>query len=56
MDKKKLKLKDINIAVEKEETNRIKEEDYGYDFVPTLSNSLNIDEQKVKAKELEDIE
>ncbi len=48
MDKKKLKSKDINMAVEKEETNRIKQEDYGYDFIPTLDNSLNIDEQKVR--------
>ena len=44
------------MAVEKEETNRIKGEDYGYDFIPTLDNSLNIDEQKVKAKRLENIE
>lgn len=56
MDKKKLKSKDINITVEKEEINRIKGEDYGYDFIPTLDNSLNIDEQKVKAKRLENIE
>lgn len=56
MDKKKLKSKDINTAVEKEETNRIKQEDYGYDFISTLDNSLNIDEQKVKAKRLENIE
>ena len=45
------------MTVEKEETNRIKQqEDYGYDFIPTLDNSLNIDEQKVKAKRLENIE
>ncbi len=56
MDKKKLKLKETKQTVEKEETNRIKEEDYGYDFVPTLDNSLNIDEQKVNAKRLENIE
>lgn len=30
-------------------------EDYGYDFVPTLDGWLNIDEQREKTKELEDI-
>ena len=30
-------------------------EDYGYDFVPTLDEWLNIDEQREKAEELEDI-
>ena len=56
MDKNKLNIKKTNQTVEKEETNKIKQEDYGYDFVPTLSHSLNIDEQKVKAKRLENIE
>ena len=56
MDKKKIKSKDINITVEKEETNRIKQEDYGYDFIPTQDNSLNIDEQKVETHRLENIE
>ena len=32
------------------------EDMYGYDFVPELSHALNIDEQKEKAKELEDID
>lgn len=32
------------------------EDIYGYDFVPELANILNIDEQKEKAKELEDID
>ena len=36
-------------------TNR-SEDIYGYDFVPELSHALNIDEQKEKAKELEDID
>jgi len=36
-------------------TNR-SEDIYGYDFVPELANVLNIDEQKEKAKELEDID
>lgn len=30
-------------------------EDYGYDFVPILNEWVNIDEQKEKAKELEDM-
>ena len=30
-------------------------EEYGYDFVPHLNEWLNIDEQKEKTKELEDI-
>ena len=36
-------------------TNR-SEDIYGYDFVPALANVLNIDEQKEKARELEDID
>lgn len=32
------------------------EDIYGYDFVPELANVLNIDEQKEKAQELEDID
>lgn len=36
-------------------TNR-SEDIYGYDFVPELANVLNIDEQKEKAKELEDLD
>ena len=31
------------------------EDIYGYDFVPEIANILNIDEQKEKAQELEDI-
>lgn len=30
-------------------------EDYGYDFVPTLNEWVNIDEQRQRTKELEDI-
>lgn len=30
-------------------------EDYGYDFVPTVDEWLNIDEQKEKTEELEEI-
>ncbi len=62
MDNKDIKTKKNNKIVNEnklnknEGTNLKHEEDYGYDFVPALNNSLNIDEQKVKAKELEDIE
>ena len=30
-------------------------EDYGYDFVPNLDEWLNIDEQKERTEELEDM-
>lgn len=30
-------------------------EEYSYDFIPTLNEWVNIDEQKEKVKELEDI-
>ena len=30
-------------------------EDYGYDFVPNLDSWLNIDEQREKVEELEDM-
>ena len=30
-------------------------EDYGYDFVPTLDEWLNIDEQRERTEELEDM-
>ena len=33
----------------------MQKEEYAYDFVPELSHVLNIDEQKEKARELEDI-
>ena len=36
--------------------NNMSKDIYGYDFVPELANVLNIDEQKEKAKELEDID
>ena len=52
MDKDKTKINKNNKSVD--ETSRNK--DYGYDFIPTLNSSLNIDEQKVKAKRLENIE
>ena len=52
MDKEKIKLKETNKIVDE----RIRNKDYGYDFIPTLNSSLNIDEQKVTAKRLENIE
>ena len=52
MDKKEIKAKENNKIVEE----RSIDKDYGYDFIPTLNNSLNIDEQKVEAKRLENIE
>ncbi|MBQ8043849.1 MAG: hypothetical protein IJ272_06860 [Clostridia bacterium] len=41
----------------KVDINRISKdhEDYGYDFVPTLDEWLNIDEQRERTEELEDI-
>ena len=33
----------------------MQKEEYAYDFVPELSHILNIDEQRIKAKELENI-
>lgn len=54
--KKKNKIVNENKLNKNKDTNLKREEDYGYDFIPTLNNSLNIDEQKVKAKKLEDIE
>ena len=51
-NKSKRKIKNGKICGK---TNR-SEDIYGYDFVPTLANVLNIDEQKEKAKELEDID
>ena len=52
MDNKEIKTNKNNKIVDE----RIRNKDYGYDFIPTLNNSLNIDEQKVTAKRLENIE
>ena len=54
--KKKNKIVDENKLNKNEGTNLKHEEAYGYDFVPTLDNSLNIDEQKDMARRLENIE
>lgn len=52
MDKKKTKQENNSKNNEKLENFS---EDYGYDFVPTLNEWLNIDEQMEKVDELEDI-
>ncbi len=41
----------------KEENEKINKghEDYGYDFVPNLDEWLNIDEQRERTEELEDM-
>jgi len=46
---KKVEKKEQNIDINKDH------EDYGYDFVPTLDEWLNIDEQKERTEELEDM-
>lgn len=54
MNKNKTKKELKNKKVDRKKTNK-DHEDYGYDFVPTLNEWVNIDEQKQKVKELEDI-
>jgi len=51
------KQKDKKSKAQKVDSGKIKKdhEDYGYDFVPNLNEWLNIDEQRQKTKELEDI-
>jgi len=46
---KKVEKKEQNIDINKDH------EDYGYDFVPTLDEWLNIDEQKERTEELENM-
>ena len=54
VDKKKSINKTKDTIVEKQKKS-IDHEDYGYDFVPGFNEWLNIDEQKEKTEELEDI-
>ena len=54
VDKKKSKNTNKTKVVDKSKINT-DHEDYGYDFVPTLDEWLNIDEQREKTEELEDI-
>lgn len=48
-------LKEKNNRLSELKQKRMQKEEYAYDFVPELSHILNIDEQKVKARELENI-
>ena len=48
-------LKEKNNKLNELKQNRMQKEEYAYDFVPELSHILNIDEQRIKAKELENI-
>ena len=54
MDKNKQNNKSSDKKVDKPKISK-DHEDYGYDFVPTLGEWVNIDEQREKTKELEDI-
>lgn len=54
MDKKYKNKSKKTIKVDNLRSNK-GHEDYGYDFVPALNEWVNIDEQRQKAKELEDI-
>ena len=54
VDKKKDNNKQKNFKVNRQKENT-DHEDYGYDFVPGFNEWLNIDEQKEKAEELEEI-
>lgn len=54
MDKEKRNKKNTTKKVDKQKINDDRE-DYAYDFIPTLDEWVNIDEQREKAKELEDI-
>ena len=53
----KIKASNSNKVDKKQDNKGINKdyEDYGYDFVPTLDEWLNIDEQKERAEELEDM-
>lgn len=52
----KTKQKDSSKSKKVENKKRNKDhEDYGYDFVPNLDEWLNIDEQREKADELENM-
>ena len=57
MDKKKQKIYKNNQNVKNSITyNKEQDVNYDYDFVPSLNNWLNIDEQKQNAKRLQDID
>lgn len=48
-------LKEKNNRLSELKQKRMQKEEYAYDFVPELSHILNIDEQRKRARELEDI-
>lgn len=54
MNKKNKNIKEKKQQVEKIEHNK-EDDTNAYDFIPNLHEWVNIDEQKNKAKELEDI-
>lgn len=57
MDKKKQKIYNKNQNVKNSIIyNKEQDVNYDYDFVPSLNNWLNIDEQKQNAKRLQDID
>lgn len=58
MNKKQKRDTSKTKKVDKKKDNRVinkDHEDYGYDFVPTLDEWLNIDEQRERTEELEDM-
>lgn len=58
MNKKQNKNTSNSKKVDKKQENKDinkDHEDYGYDFVPTLDEWLNIDEQRERTDELEDM-
>ena len=55
VDKNKQNKKENHKKVDKTGEINKDHEDYGYDFVPTLNEWLNIDEMQEKTEELEDI-
>lgn len=54
MDKNKQNKKNSSKKVDNDKISKA-HEDYGYDFVPTLDEWMNIDEQRERTQELEDI-
>ncbi len=54
MDKEGKNNKKASKKVDRSKINK-DHEDYGYDFVPGFNEWLNIDEQREKTEELEDI-
>ena len=55
VEKRKQKPKEAKEKGDNKQFNKV-HEDYAYDFIPHLNEWLNIDEQKEKVEELEDID